>query len=247
MTSTSRWPRPTRTSSSTRAVRRDRPRGPCSRIGPTCCARCPAPSSNRAEPMVCPYPLFHMGAWTIALQQWQARDTVVFVALGHGRGDRGRGRAPSGHPAQLRPRRLATTARRTALGPGRARPVVDPLRRHRHVGHTARAAAGHRRCAARRAGARLLRVDRGRGRHRPRARRHRGASRAAAGCPGRSPRSASTTTVDCGSAGPLLFDGYLDDLAATRRGAGRRLVRHRRSGRRRRRRLSHDRGSRPAT
>ena len=30
--------------------------------------------------MVCPYPLFHMGAWTIALQQWQARDTVVLVA-----------------------------------------------------------------------------------------------------------------------------------------------------------------------
>jgi acyl-CoA synthetase (AMP-forming)/AMP-acid ligase II len=31
-------------------------------------------------PMVCPYPLFHMGAWTIALQQWQARDAVVFVS-----------------------------------------------------------------------------------------------------------------------------------------------------------------------
>jgi acyl-CoA synthetase (AMP-forming)/AMP-acid ligase II len=30
-------------------------------------------------PMVCPYPLFHMGAWTIALQQWQGRDAVVFV------------------------------------------------------------------------------------------------------------------------------------------------------------------------
>ena len=30
--------------------------------------------------MVCPYPLFHMGAWTIALQQWQARDAVVLVA-----------------------------------------------------------------------------------------------------------------------------------------------------------------------
>src|SRR5207237_4818563 len=28
---------------------------------------------------VCPYPLFHMGGWTIALQQWAARDTVVFV------------------------------------------------------------------------------------------------------------------------------------------------------------------------
>jgi len=30
-------------------------------------------------PMVCPYPLFHMGAWTIALQQWQARDAVVLL------------------------------------------------------------------------------------------------------------------------------------------------------------------------
>ena len=30
--------------------------------------------------MICPYPLFHMGAWTIALQQWQARDAVVFVS-----------------------------------------------------------------------------------------------------------------------------------------------------------------------
>jgi acyl-CoA synthetase (AMP-forming)/AMP-acid ligase II len=30
--------------------------------------------------MVCVYPLFHMGAWTISLQQWQARDTVVYVA-----------------------------------------------------------------------------------------------------------------------------------------------------------------------
>jgi acyl-CoA synthetase (AMP-forming)/AMP-acid ligase II len=29
--------------------------------------------------MVCPYPLSHMGAWTIALQQWQARDLVVFL------------------------------------------------------------------------------------------------------------------------------------------------------------------------
>jgi acyl-CoA synthetase (AMP-forming)/AMP-acid ligase II len=28
--------------------------------------------------LVSPYPLFHMGAWTLALQQWQARDAVVF-------------------------------------------------------------------------------------------------------------------------------------------------------------------------
>src|SRR5207249_1370207 len=30
-------------------------------------------------PALCPYPLFHMAAWTIALQQWQARASVVFV------------------------------------------------------------------------------------------------------------------------------------------------------------------------
>ena len=29
--------------------------------------------------MVCIFPLFHMGAWTISLQQWQARDLVVYV------------------------------------------------------------------------------------------------------------------------------------------------------------------------
>ena len=34
---------------------------------------------ERRGAMVCPYPLFHMGAWTIALQQWQARDAVVLV------------------------------------------------------------------------------------------------------------------------------------------------------------------------
>jgi fatty-acyl-CoA synthase len=29
--------------------------------------------------LVCMYPLFHMGAWTLALQQWQARDTLVLT------------------------------------------------------------------------------------------------------------------------------------------------------------------------
>jgi acyl-CoA synthetase (AMP-forming)/AMP-acid ligase II len=29
--------------------------------------------------MVCTYPLFHMGAWTLALQQWQARDGLVLL------------------------------------------------------------------------------------------------------------------------------------------------------------------------
>jgi acyl-CoA synthetase (AMP-forming)/AMP-acid ligase II len=35
---------------------------------------------ERRGPMISPYPLFHMGAWTIALQQWQARDAVVLLA-----------------------------------------------------------------------------------------------------------------------------------------------------------------------
>ena len=30
-------------------------------------------------PMVCPYPLFHMGAWTIATQQWHGRDAIVLT------------------------------------------------------------------------------------------------------------------------------------------------------------------------
>lgn len=29
--------------------------------------------------IVCPYPLFHMGAWTIALQQWQARGAAILL------------------------------------------------------------------------------------------------------------------------------------------------------------------------
>jgi acyl-CoA synthetase (AMP-forming)/AMP-acid ligase II len=29
--------------------------------------------------MICTYPLFHMAGWTISLQQWQARDTVVYL------------------------------------------------------------------------------------------------------------------------------------------------------------------------
>jgi acyl-CoA synthetase (AMP-forming)/AMP-acid ligase II len=40
----------------------------------------PAALLEPRGPMVCPYPLFHMGAWTIALQQWQGRDAVVFVS-----------------------------------------------------------------------------------------------------------------------------------------------------------------------
>jgi acyl-CoA synthetase (AMP-forming)/AMP-acid ligase II len=40
----------------------------------------PGSQLERRGRMVCPYPLFHMGAWTIALQQWHARDAVVFTS-----------------------------------------------------------------------------------------------------------------------------------------------------------------------
>ena len=36
-------------------------------------------------PLVCVYPLFHMAAWTLSLQQWQARGAVVYVDQPDGR------------------------------------------------------------------------------------------------------------------------------------------------------------------
>ncbi len=39
----------------------------------------PGSQEEPRGPMVCIFPLFHMGAWTISLQQWQARDAVVYV------------------------------------------------------------------------------------------------------------------------------------------------------------------------
>jgi acyl-CoA synthetase (AMP-forming)/AMP-acid ligase II len=40
----------------------------------------PGSQLERRGAMICPFPLFHMGAWTIALQQWHARDTVIFTS-----------------------------------------------------------------------------------------------------------------------------------------------------------------------
>ena len=39
----------------------------------------PGSQLERRGAMVCPFPLFHMGAWTIATQQWHARDAVIFT------------------------------------------------------------------------------------------------------------------------------------------------------------------------
>ncbi|MFJ6635893.1 class I adenylate-forming enzyme family protein [Streptomyces sp. NPDC091376] len=42
---------------------------------------------------VCSFPLFHMAAWTISLQQWQARDTVVYLDRADGQAIRAAVRA----------------------------------------------------------------------------------------------------------------------------------------------------------
>lgn len=39
----------------------------------------PGAQFERRGPTVCMFPLFHMAGWTIAMQQWQARDTLVLV------------------------------------------------------------------------------------------------------------------------------------------------------------------------
>src|SRR3974390_2520200 len=80
MTSTSSWPKPTRTSSSTRAARPGAPKGAVLSHRVNVLRSLPGALLEPRGAMVCPYPLFHMGAWTIALQQWQARDAVVFVS-----------------------------------------------------------------------------------------------------------------------------------------------------------------------
>ena len=37
----------------------------------------PGAQPEKRGPALCPFPLFHMAAWTIALQQWQARSAVI--------------------------------------------------------------------------------------------------------------------------------------------------------------------------
>jgi fatty-acyl-CoA synthase len=38
----------------------------------------PGPLTLPRGPIVCPFPLFHMAGWTIGLQQWQARELVAY-------------------------------------------------------------------------------------------------------------------------------------------------------------------------
>ena len=157
--------------------------------------------------MVCPYPLFHMGAWTIALQQWQARDAVVLVdhadaatICDRSRPDRARRRL-NAIPGVWR--RLLDHRHRRA--------VVRALRGHRDVGNTR---LGCCRRSPTRSPTAQLRVFYG----------STEAGSVASLAPAdifRKPGSCgvpapstepceSPETASCGSRGPLLFDGYLD-------------------------------------
>ncbi len=164
--------------------------------------------------MVCPYPLFHMGAWTIALQQWQARDAVVLLESADADEI---GEAVRRHRATRLNCIPAVWQRITRPPPARGGvgPGHPPVRRHRHLGHASRA---------------------------PRCHRGRWSPRPSSGCSTGPPRpvvSPASSTGDirrkpgsCGVPGPrglgpsgpraassgsepVLFDGYLDDPDAT--------------------------------
>ena len=182
----------------------------------TSCAPSPGRFSSRAAPWSVPYPLFHMGAWTIALQQWQARDAVVLA--------RRRPPTPScaaverhrGHPAQLHPRRVAAhprPARRRAPALRRCPPSGSPTPAPRPRRSSCSSAIDG--LPSRRPPPGLLRVDRGRSVASLDHADIDGQTRQLR-CPrSRDARSGSPTTASSGCAAPLLFDGYLDDPTAT--------------------------------
>lgn len=74
--------------------------------------------------MVCPYPLFHMAAYTIALQQWQARGAVVFL--------------PSADPAAICHAVTRHRAARLNCVPAVWRRVIDHLSVHPEAGDEGR-------------------------------------------------------------------------------------------------------------
>ena len=149
--------------------------------------------------MVCPYPLFHMGAWTIALQQWQARDAVVLLE--------------SAGAEQICAAVARHRATRLNCVPAVWRRIID------HAGPTGAAQLATLRfadtgtsatppelleaiggAAPRRPAPGVLRLHRGRWGHLSRARATSAASRAAAGWPSPGCGSAGTSAVRSGSA-----------------------------------------------
>ena len=206
----------------------------------------PAYASRRAArpkgAMVAPVPAVPHGRVDHGVQQWQAREAMVFATtdpVEHLRRDR----APPGDARPLPARHLAARARPSRHA-GRTRASTCRASRFADAATSATpiellAAIEPR--AAERGGARLLRVDRSGSGLVARRPTTCTASPGASACPASSPRPASTTTASCCVRGPLLFDGYLDDPEATAAALERRLVPHRRRRRRRRRGIPLDR------
>ena len=163
-------PRPTRTSSSSRAGAPAGRRVSCSRTAPTGCVRIPgATSEPGGSGVVCMFPLFHMAGWTIALGRVAGPPAGPLLGARPG---------PAARDGAAPPRR---TPVRDPCGVGahprarrrRVRPLDAARGRHRHVGDAARA---HRRDQGRAPAHRdphLLRIDRSRARDDPGARRSR--------------------------------------------------------------------------
>ena len=182
--------------------------------------------------MVCVYPLFHMGAWTISLQQWQARDLVVY------RAEAGRAGGLRGRPA-VRGRSASTRM------PAVWQRVLDTLDAERETGGDGRlpqlrladsgTSATPRRCWKRsRKPVPMPGSACSTARRRPATSPRSPASTCSrkpgsCGVPSQAPRCGiDPDTGELCVRGPLLFDGYYGDPDATARGAAGRLVPHRR-------------------
>ena len=165
--------------------------------------------------MVAPFPLFHMGAWTMAIQQWQAREAMVFATT---------------DPVAICDAIERHQAKRVHCLPGIWRRVLEHLdtpegrardlscvrvRRRRDLGHSDRAAHRHRprHCRTQRCGSSTARPKPGSVSWLPPDDMYRKPGSVGV------PAILTETRVDPGGElcvrGPLLFDGYLDDPEAT--------------------------------
>ena len=161
--------------------------------------------------MVCPYPLFHMGAWTIALQQWQARDAVVLTESTDARaitdavalhGATRLNAIPAvwrrilDHPGAeplLRTLRFADTG--TSATPIELLEAIERVAPHAHL----RVFYGSTEAGS------VASLDHADIRRKP----------GSCGVPGPSVEVRISADGELQTRGPLLFDGYLDDPEAT--------------------------------
>ena len=130
-------------SSSSPAAAPAAPRGRCCRTPANYLRTHPGALLEPRGAMVCPYPLFHMGAWTIALQQWQAR-TPWSSSVRRTPRRSARPWPATGPPGSTASRPSGSGSSTTSARRRGRSARVDPVRRHRHLGHPARAPRRHR-------------------------------------------------------------------------------------------------------